>query len=105
MHLNLDFSFFMRSYQQLIDFLPPLSSFRNETSGTITSYRINQPEIGSIEQPTLVFLHGFNGSSKSWACQFAYFTTQTVVAIDAPVSADRNLLTAVWLQSLMRLPH
>ena len=74
----------MRSYQQLIDFLPPLSSFRNETSGTITSYRINQPEIESTEQPTLVFLHGFNGSSKSWACQFAHFTAQTVVAIDAP---------------------
>jgi pimeloyl-ACP methyl ester carboxylesterase len=74
----------MRSYQQLIDFLPPLSSFRNEISGTITSYRINQPEIESTEQPALVFLHGFNGSSKSWACQFAHFTTQTVVAIDAP---------------------
>jgi len=74
----------MISYQQLIDFLPPLSNFRNETSGTITSYRINQPEIESTKRPTLVFLHGFNGSSKSWACQFAHFTTQTVVAIDAP---------------------
>ena len=76
--------FYMRSYQQLIDFLPPLSSFRNEISGTITSYRINQPEIENTEHPALVFLHGFNGSSKSWACQFAHFTTQTVVAIDAP---------------------
>ena len=74
----------MRSYQQLIDFLPPLSSFRNEVSGVITSYRINQPQIENNERPALVFLHGFNGSSKSWACQFAHFTSQTVIAIDAP---------------------
>ena len=76
--------FYMRSYQQLIDFLPPLSSFRNEASGVITSYRINQPHIENNERPALVFLHGFNGSSKSWACQFAHFTSQTVIAIDAP---------------------
>ena len=76
--------FYMRSYQQLIDFLPPLSSFRNEASRVITSYRINQPQIENNERPTLVFLHGFNGSSKSWACQFAHFTSQTVIAIDAP---------------------
>ena len=76
--------FYMRSYQQLIDFLPPLSSFRNEASGVITSYRINQPQIENNERPALVFLHGFNGSSKSWACQFAHFTSQTVIAIDAP---------------------
>ena len=76
--------FYMRSFQQLIDFLPPLSSFRNEESGVITSYRINQPQIENNERPTLVFLHGFNGSSKSWACQFAHFTSQTVIAIDAP---------------------
>ena len=74
----------MRSYQQLIDFLPPLSSFQNEASGMITSYRVNQPQIENSERPALVFLHGFNGSSKSWACQFSHFTSQTVIAIDAP---------------------
>jgi pimeloyl-ACP methyl ester carboxylesterase len=84
MHLNLDFKFYMRSYQQLIDFLPPLSSFQNEASGMITSYRVNQPQIENSERPALVFLHGFNGSSKSWACQFSHFTSQTVIAIDAP---------------------
>jgi pimeloyl-ACP methyl ester carboxylesterase len=61
-----------------------LFNFRNETSGTITSYRINQSQIENTERPALVFLHGFNGSSKSWACQFAHFTGQTVIAIDAP---------------------
>jgi pimeloyl-ACP methyl ester carboxylesterase len=74
----------MSENQYLMDFLPRLSSFRNETSGTITSYRINQPQIENTERPALVFLHGFNGSSKSWACQFAHFTSQTVIAIDAP---------------------
>ena len=67
-----------------MDFLPPLSNFQNETSGTIISYRINQSQIESTERPVLVFLHGFNGSSKSWACQFSHFTRQTVIAIDAP---------------------
>ena len=70
--------------QYLMDFLPPLSNFRNETSGTTTSYRINQSQAETTTHPTLVFLHGFNGSSKSWACQFAHFTRQTVIAIDAP---------------------
>ena len=82
--LKFGLKFYMRSYQQLIDFLPLLSSFRNEASGVITSYRINQPQIENNERPALVFLHGFNGSSKSWACQFAHFTSQTVIAIDAP---------------------
>jgi len=74
----------MSENQYLMDFLPRLSSFRNETSGTITSYRINQPQIENTERSALVFLHGFNGSSKSLACQFAHFTSQTVIAIDAP---------------------
>ncbi|MDB4857613.1 alpha/beta hydrolase [Alphaproteobacteria bacterium] len=74
----------MNKYQQLMDFLPPSSNFRNDKSGTITSYRINQSQIENTERPALVFLHGFNGSSKSWACQFAHFTNHTVIAIDAP---------------------
>jgi pimeloyl-ACP methyl ester carboxylesterase len=74
----------MVNNQKLMDFLPPLSNFRNETSGTFTSYRIKQPQIEDTERPALVFLHGFNGSSKSWAYQFAHFTSQTVIAIDAP---------------------
>ena len=74
----------MNKNQQLMDFLPPLSNFWNEKSGTFTSYRINQSQVESTERPALVFLHGFNGSSKSWACQFGHFTSQTVIAIDAP---------------------
>ena len=74
----------MNKHQQLIDFLPPSSNFRNDASGTITSYRINQSQTKNTERPALVFLHGFNGSSKSWACQFAHFTNHTVIAIDAP---------------------
>ena len=73
----------MRDCQQLIDSLPQLSSFRNEASGTVTSYRLHQPATAKTERPALVFLHGFNGSSKSWACQFAHFTSQTVIAVDA----------------------
>ena len=75
---------YMNKYQQLMDFLPPSSNFRNNTSGTITSYRINQSQTENTERPALVFLHGFNGSSKSWACQFAHFANHTVIAIDAP---------------------
>ena len=44
----------MSENQYLMDFLPRLSSFRNETSGTITSYRINQPQIENTERPALV---------------------------------------------------
>ncbi|MEL0215576.1 MAG: hypothetical protein VW948_07390, partial [Burkholderiaceae bacterium] len=74
----------MYKNQNPMDFLPPLSHFRNETSGTITSYRINQSEIENTERPALIFRHGFNGSSKSWACQFAHVTSPPVLASDAP---------------------
>lgn len=70
--------------QRFVDFLPPLSMFCNQTSGILTSYRIYKPVDGSQSTPVLVFLHGFNGSSKSWAYQFAHFTNHTVIAIDAP---------------------
>ena len=44
------------------------------------------PEVSSTEKskPALVFLHGFNGSSKSWCQQISYFNENVVIAIDAP---------------------
>jgi len=70
--------------QTLIDCLPPISIFYNQKTGIETSYRCQQPEFPDRPRPALVFLHGFNGSSKSWACQFAHFTDHPVIAVDAP---------------------
>ena len=74
----------IKQNQTLMDFLPPISIFSNQKTGIVTSYRRYQPELSDCLRPTLVFLHGFNGSSKSWACQFAHFTGHQVIAVDAP---------------------
>ena len=61
--------------------LPDLKVHNDPETGLDISYRDSGPASG----PTLVFLHGFNGSSKSWAYQFARFAAKArVVATDFP---------------------
>ncbi len=64
--------------------LPQLSLFTNKASGLSLSYRLQEPENQNSRTQTLVFLHGLNGSSKSWYYQFAYFKTHRIISIDAP---------------------
>ena len=64
--------------------LPQLSLFTNKASGLSLSYRLQEPENQNQSAQTLVFLHGLNGSSKSWYYQFAYFKTHRIISIDAP---------------------
>ena len=62
-------------------YLPDLRVHHDPETGLDLSYR----DSGSTSGPTLVFLHGFNGSSKSWAFQFARFAAEArVVATDFP---------------------
>ena len=62
-------------------YLPDLKVHSDTETGLDLSYRDSGPASG----PTLVFLHGFNGSSKSWAFQFARFAAEArVVATDFP---------------------
>ena len=47
----------------------------------IISYRYRK----EINKDTILFLHGFNGNSKSWAYQFNFFKNKSsVISIDAP---------------------
>jgi pimeloyl-ACP methyl ester carboxylesterase len=64
--------------------LPDLRLFKNKISNNTTSFRLQEPKLLNKETQTLVFLHGFNGSSKSWYYQFIHFDTHRVVSIDAP---------------------
>ncbi len=60
--------------------LPDISYFRDENTNKNIGFRY----LNGIDTP-LVFLHGFNGSSKSWAFQFSYFFKKNkVIAIDFP---------------------
>lgn len=72
--------------------LPSLSYFKNVQSGHQTSFRLRTSSADSANNTPLVFLHGFNGSSKSWAHQFAHFTDRTVLAIDAPGFGKSDVL-------------
>jgi pimeloyl-ACP methyl ester carboxylesterase len=56
----------------------------NEETGNVTSFRSNLSNCDHLKHPYLVFLHGFNGSSKSWAFQQEHFNDRGVIAIDAP---------------------
>lgn len=64
-----------------IRLLPPLNVDRDPHTGLDLSYRI----AGRVDGRTLVFLHGFNGGSASWAWQFAHFAAKArVISIDFP---------------------
>ena len=86
--ISLDKGFSMGSFQDALRFLPPSKFFVNKKSGVVTSYRMSEAclKVSSNEKskPPLVFLHGFNGSSKSWSQQISYFNENVVIAIDAP---------------------
>lgn len=64
--------------------LPDLQLFRNKLTNNTISYRLQEPKLVNEKTQTLVFLHGFNGSSKSWYYQFIHFGTHKVISIDSP---------------------
>ena len=64
--------------------LPARQVYQSPSSGLSISYRHQRPTTCKSTKPVLVFLHGFNGSSTSWAYQFAYFTDFSIIAVDAP---------------------
>ena len=63
--------------------LPEQSLYKNPKTGITTSYRMRKYS-GTAEHDPIVFLHGFNGNSRSWAFQFDFFTDRTIIAINAP---------------------
>ena len=64
--------------------LPDLQLFKNKISNNTTSFRLQKPKRANEETRNLVFLHGLNGSSKSWYYQFTHFDIHKVISIDAP---------------------
>ena len=72
--------------------LPKLNVFENPSSKISTSYRRRKSIINSEPSATLVFLHGVNGNSKSWAYQFEHFLPFDVLAVDAPGYGDSDCI-------------
>lgn len=71
--------------------LPDLQLFENKKSNNTTSFRLQNPIRANEETRNLVFLHGFNGSSKSWYYQFTHFDKHKVISIDAPGFGDSKV--------------
>ena len=68
-------------FTEIINQLPHLKIFKDNTYNIQISYRYQKFN----EEIPILFLHGFNGNSKSWAYQFHYFKgRRSVIAIDAP---------------------
>ena len=69
------------SYQQILNQLPKLSIYHDKELALKLSYRHQEFD----NKIPILFLHGFNGNSKSWAYQFIHFKSKrSVIAIDAP---------------------
>ena len=67
--------------KKFTDFLPASESYFDNRLGLTVSYRFIQIN----KRTPILFLHGFNGSSKSWAYQFKYFNNKrSTIAIDFP---------------------
>ena len=61
--------------------LPKLQFYKDLDLDLIISYSYRK----EINKDTILFLHGFNGNSKSWAYQFNFFKNKSsVISIDAP---------------------
>lgn len=69
---------------RLLSGLPERQLYKRPASSRSISYRRQDPATTDAAKPTLVFLHGNNGSSKSWHYQFRHFTAFSVISIDAP---------------------
>ena len=86
----------MSSFQDALRFLPPSKLYVNKKSGTVTSFRMSDAGLKVLSnekfKPALVFLHGFNGSSKSWSQQISYFNEHVVIAIDAPGFGESDVV-------------
>ena len=69
------------NYTKLLQDIPKLDFYFDEILNVNLSYRFRDEN----DKPVLLLLHGFNGNSKSWACQFKYFENKrSVLAIDFP---------------------
>ena len=61
--------------------LPESDFYKDEQEKLLLSYRIHKLK----NKPYLVFLHGYNGNSKSWAYQFRFFKEKySLITIDFP---------------------
>ena len=56
--------------EDILKKLPDLETGIDDNLNINISYRIKK----KLNKPYLVFLHGYNGSSKSWVFQFEYFS-------------------------------
>ena len=67
--------------QTIIDELPKNEIYNDGTSGLKLSYRY----LKNKNEKTIVFLHGYNGNSKSWAYQFKFFKhNYSLISFDFP---------------------
>ena len=65
----------------IIDELPKNEIYNDGISGLKLSYRY----LKNKNKKTIVFLHGYNGNSKSWAYQFKYFKNNySLISFDFP---------------------
>ena len=69
------------NYLEILEHLPELRVYNDKEYNLNISYRFQKFD----DELPILFLHGFNGNSKSWAYQFMYFKNKrSVIAIDAP---------------------
>jgi pimeloyl-ACP methyl ester carboxylesterase len=75
------------SYKKVLDQLPELELFHDTELNLTMSYRYRKED----NNIPILFLHGFNGNSKSWAYQFNFFKNKrSFIAIDAPGFGQSN---------------
>ena len=75
------------SYKKVLEQLPELELFNDKDLNLTMSYRYKKED----DNIPILFLHGFNGNSKSWAYQFNFFKSKkSVIAIDAPGFGQSN---------------
>ena len=88
--------------------LPEPQVFAVHNAKRVISFRQQGPADVTARKPTLVFLHGFNGSSASWQYQFSHFRSWRVISIDAPGFGQTSLFEggmAGFAEAVIQMLH
>lgn len=65
--------------------------YTNPKSGRHISYWRREPAGADAATRTMVFMHGFNGNSRSWYYQFIHFRACRLISVDAPGFGDTSV--------------
>ena len=84
------------NYLEILEHLPELRVYNDKEYNLNISYRFQKFD----DELPILFLHGFNGNSKSWAYQFMYF--KNLFHNESRLKTDDIMLNYITNKKILR---